>query len=260
MDNLLLPGPGRLMFNRLLVASFLSAVGPVLAANAEECPRAVVELFTSQGCSSCPAADKIAGDLAEDDTLVVLSFPVTYWDYLGWKDTLARPEFTERQRAYAAERRDRAVYTPQMIVNGREHVIGSDRSALDRAIHRQTEAGRTPEVPVAMTLENDGITARGGGAPTGMGAAILWLVQFDRKDQVEIKRGENRDRVMTYTNVVRQIQPIGRWKGQEMTVDLPANDLLKNGNRGIALLLQAEAEGRPGAILGAAVLHAKPAI
>jgi hypothetical protein len=247
------------MLNRLIVASFLCTAGPVASAQAaQDCPRAVLELFTSQGCSSCPEADRIVGELAEDQSLVVLSFPVTYWDYLGWKDTLARPEFTERQRAYASERKDRAVYTPQMIVNGREHVIGSDKVALTKAIDRQTDAGRTPDVPMELVQENDAIIARVGGSPAGMGAAILWLVQFDRKDRVEIKRGENRDRLVTYTNVVRQMQPIGRWKGQAMTVDLPANDLLKDNNRGVALLLQAEAEGRPGAILGAAVLHSKP--
>jgi hypothetical protein len=245
------------MRRALLLASLL--VGGVVPATAGgDCPRAVVELFTSQGCSSCPEADRILGTLANDQSVVALSFPVTYWDYLGWKDTLARPEFTERQRAYAGERKDRAVYTPQMIVNGRDHVVGSDRAGIDRAIDRHTRAQRNPSVPITLTADRDTITAQLGGSADGMGAATVWLVQFDLRDTVEIGRGENQGRQITYSNVVRQMQPIGRWKGQPMSLDLPARDLLRDRNRGIALLLQTEVEGRPGAILGAATLYGNP--
>ena len=242
----------------LILAALLAGSASPAIAGGDSRPRAVVELFTSQGCSSCPEADRILGRLAEDPGLVALSFPVTYWDYLGWKDTLARPEFTERQRAYAGERRDRAVYTPQLIVNGRDHVVGSDRTSIDRTIERHSRAQRNPSVPIELVSDADTISVKLGGAADGMGAATLWLVQFDRRDTVEIGRGENQGRQVTYTNVVRQMQPIGRWKGQPMSIDLPARDLLAGRNRGIALLLQTEMDGRPGAILGAATLYGDP--
>ena len=98
-------------------------------------PRAVVELFTSQGCSSCPPADKILGELAKDPSVIALSMPIDYWDYLGWKDTLADARFTARQRAYSRVRGDREVYTPQAVINGSVHVIGSDRAGIENAIN-----------------------------------------------------------------------------------------------------------------------------
>src|SRR3954465_15197222 len=97
-------------------------------------PRAVVELFTSQGCSSCPPADQIIGELAKDPNVIALSMPIEYWDYLGWKDTLADSRFSARQKAYSQMRGDRDVYTPQVVVNGTVHVIGSDREGIDDAI------------------------------------------------------------------------------------------------------------------------------
>ena len=94
----------------------------------------MIELFTSQGCSSCPPADKLAGELAQDPSLLVMSLPIDYWDYLGWKDTLAHPGHTNRQRAYSKTRGDREVYTPQVVVNGIAQVLGSDKPAIESAI------------------------------------------------------------------------------------------------------------------------------
>src|SRR5262245_38422146 len=111
-----------------------AGVGLLLTSPASTEPRAVVELFSSQGCSSCPEADKLIGELAKDPTLIVVSLPIDYWDYLGWKDTLADPKFTARQKAYSKVRGDRQVYTPQVVVNGRMHVLGSDRTSIERAI------------------------------------------------------------------------------------------------------------------------------
>ena len=101
------------------------------AAGAE--PRAVIELFTSQGCSSCPAADKLIGEMSKDPNVIALSLAVDYWDYLGWKDTNAISGHSNRQRAYAKVRGDREVYTPQVVVNGAIHVLGSDKAAIDQA-------------------------------------------------------------------------------------------------------------------------------
>src|SRR6202167_2123929 len=115
-------------------------------------PRAFLELFTSQGCSSCPAADKLLGELAADPSLVVLSLPIDYWDYLGWKDTLANPGHSARQRAYARARGDRQVYTPQLGVNGSTHVLGSDRTAIERAIAQTDRSATIMSVPVLLSL------------------------------------------------------------------------------------------------------------
>src|SRR5262245_20127636 len=114
--------------------SVLFAAGIFLTTPASAEPRAVIELFTSQACSSCPEADKLIGELAKDTSVIVVSLPIDYWDYLGWKDTLADPKFTARQKAYSKVRGDRQVYTPQVVVNGRMHVLGSDRTSIERAI------------------------------------------------------------------------------------------------------------------------------
>ena len=121
-------------------------------ANAGE-PRALLELFTSQGCSSCPAADKLLGELAADPSLVALSVPIDYWDYLGWKDTLASPGHSARQRAYAQVRGDREVYTPQIVVNGATHVLGSDRAAVEHAVTVTDRNTAVMSVPVVLVGE-----------------------------------------------------------------------------------------------------------
>src|SRR6476646_8850987 len=112
-----------------IATALLCGATPVLAG-----PRAVIELFTSQGCSSCPPADKLLGELAKDPSVIALSLPIDYWDYLGWKDTLADSRFSARQKAYSHMRGDRDVYTPQVIINGEAHVIGSDRARIEGAI------------------------------------------------------------------------------------------------------------------------------
>src|SRR6201995_1632922 len=115
-------------------------------------PRAVVELFTSQGCSSCPPADKLIGELSKDPSIIALSMPIDYWDYLGWKDTLADARFSARQKAYSHMRGDRDVYTPQAVVNGSVHVVGSDREGIEDAIMRTEKSDGVMSVPVSMTV------------------------------------------------------------------------------------------------------------
>src|SRR5712692_3992351 len=131
-------------------AAVCSLVASHLSAQAE--PRAVIELFTSQGCSSCPAADKLLGALAADPSLVPISVPIDYWDYLGWKDTLADPHNTARQRAYARARGDGKVYTPQVVVNGSLHVLGSDKAAIERAIAQSRKNGAMASPPVTLAV------------------------------------------------------------------------------------------------------------
>src|SRR4051812_44175949 len=124
----------RVALSLAVTASAMLALAILTSADVRAEPRAVIELFTSQGCSSCPAADKLAGELARDPSLVVMSLPIDYWDYLGWKDTLALPGHSRRQKAYSKARGDREVYTPQVVVNGVMHVLGSDKDAIEHAI------------------------------------------------------------------------------------------------------------------------------
>src|SRR5271167_1979345 len=128
------------------VCAIVAVVRPAVAAE----PRAVIELFTSQGCSSCPPADKVVGELAKDPSVIALSMPIDYWDYLGWKDTLADSRFSARQKAYSQVRGDREVYTPQVVVNGSAHVIGSDRASIESAINATEKSDGVMSVPVTM--------------------------------------------------------------------------------------------------------------
>src|SRR5436305_3660276 len=140
-------------------------------------PRAVVELFTSQGCSSCPPADKIIGELAKDPSVIALSMPIDYWDYLGWKDTLADSRFTARQKAYSHVRGDRDVYTPQVIVNGSAHVIGSDRAKIEGAIDTTKKAEGVMSVPVSMSLSGKqiSVSVAASSKTSGAGHAEVWI-------------------------------------------------------------------------------------
>src|SRR5471032_785801 len=140
-------------FAAALISTSMAA--PALAGE----PRAVIELFTSQGCSSCPAADKVIGELARDPSLLTMSLAVDYWDYLGWKDTFALHGHSDRQRAYANARGDREVYTPQAVINGVIHVLGSDKAAIEKAI-AQTRANAAPlTIPVTLTVADGKVTA-----------------------------------------------------------------------------------------------------
>ena len=156
-------------------------------------PRAVVELFTSQGCSSCPPADKIVGELAKDPNVIALSMPIDYWDYLGWKDTLADSRFSARQKAYSHMRGDRNVYTPQMIVNGSAQVIGSDRAAIEGAIKNTSKAEGVMSVPVTMTLSGKliNVSVEASKVPT-TGRGEVWLCSVSQAVPISIGRGENR--------------------------------------------------------------------
>src|ERR1700761_1575036 len=141
-------------------------------------PRAVVELFTSQGCSSCPPADKLMGELAKDPSIIALSMPIDYWDYLGWKDTLADSRFSARQKAYSHMRGDRDVYTPQVVVNGSKHVVGSDREGIEHAIGQTKKNEDVMSVPVSMTVTGKQINVSVEGPKAGSPAPMhgeVWI-------------------------------------------------------------------------------------
>jgi len=216
--------------------------------------KAVLELFTSQGCSSCPPADALLGEYAKEKDILALSFPVDYWDYLGWKDTLASHENTERQRAYAAARGDRQVYTPQIVLNGTTDLVGSNRGAIQSAIANLH--GDLP-VPITMTPGSDSTKVTIGAAKDGTPhKGTIWLAMYDDPVSVPIARGENTGRTITYTNVVRKLRPIAMWKGEEVTVDLAKSELMQANVSRCAVFLQTELDGGlPGPILGAAAIN-----
>lgn len=217
-----------------------------LPARAAEIP-VVVELFTSQGCASCPPADAYMRDLANRDGVIALSFNVDYWNYLGWEDTLASPVHTERQRAYARRLGLSGVYTPQIVVNGAAEGVGSKRDKIEREI----ADARTTPLPVAVSFTDKGDTLTldvGAGRSPGQ-PVTLWLIRFTKEETVEIGKGENRGRTMTYAHAVRELTPVGMWGGEAMHLTLPKDDLFAGGLDGCVALLQA---GKGGPILGAA--------
>lgn len=227
------------------------AAGETGAAAASAAPRAVVELFTSQGCSSCPAADALLTKLASRDDILAISMSVDLWDYLGWKDTLAQSKFTERQKAYARVLGDGMVYTPQMVINGRAHVNGSDAFKIDRAIDKTAGAFSSTRVPVRVATKDGRLKIEVGTAPEG-GAkeATVWLAVISKSIEVPIARGENRGKVITYSNVVRDLMPVGTWHGKPMTVDLDLHTFMHQQAERCAVLVQ---HGRGGPIIGAAL-------
>lgn len=233
-----------------LAASLL--VWPGKSLRAADAPRAVIELFTSQGCSSCPPADALINLLAREHDLVVLSLPVDYWDYLGWKDTLAMPAFTARQKAYAQHRGDGQVYTPQVVVDGLVHALGSDRAEIDAAIRSARGKDGALAVPIALT-DNGGLISVSIGTAAGTAnAGTLWVCPVVKSRAVAIGRGENTGRSVTYSNVVRGMVRLADWTGGPLKIDVPAFLAKPPGTDGYVVLLQSAAGGRPGAILGAA--------
>jgi hypothetical protein len=222
-----------------------------LQAHASDTHRPVVEMFTSQGCSSCPPADELAARLAGKDKAIVLSVPVDYWDYLGWKDTLAKPAFSARQRAYAAARADGQVYTPQAVVNGLTHAIGSREDAVIKA--QDATRSKSGNITLKITEDSSALHVNVGSSNSaGSQEAVLWLVPVRKQADVAIGRGENGGRKVSYVNVARDYIRVGEWKGRETTIDIPVALAKPQGCDGYVVLLQPMINGKPGAILGAA--------
>src|SRR5882724_8311925 len=230
-------------------SAMIAIVGP---AHAE--PREVVELFTSQGCSSCPPADKIIGELAKDPSIIALSMPIDYWDYLGWKDTLADGRFSARQKANSQMRGDRDVYTPQVVVNGSAHVVGSDRAGIEGAIGDTKMADGVMSVPVAMTLAGKQIhvsVAASSKGPAAMHGEV-WICSVSKSVPIAIGRGENRGHEVTYYNVVRNLLKVGDWNGSPGSWSVPLENISREGVDAAVVYVQDGSRDRPGPMLGAA--------
>jgi hypothetical protein len=243
-------------FNRISLWSGALGVWAMVAVirPAHADPRAVVELFTSQGCSSCPPADKIIGELAKDPSVIALSMPIDYWDYLGWKDTLADARFSARQKAYSQARGDRDVYTPQVVVNGSVHVIGSDLAGIESAIADTDKAQGVMSVPISMTLAGKQINvsvAASSKAPAAVHGEV-WICSVSREVPISIGRGENRGREVTYYNVVRNVLKVGDWNGSSASWTVPLENISREGVDAAAVFIQDGSRDKPGPMLGAA--------
>ncbi|MCF6114740.1 DUF1223 domain-containing protein [Mesorhizobium muleiense] len=217
-------------------------------------PLGVVELFTSQGCSSCLPADAFFAELAAKGNIVALAYHVDYWDYLGWKDTLSRKENTERQYEYMRAFGSRSVYTPQAVINGRSHVNGARREEVDGALARMKTSGEGMQVGINVSRTSDRVIIDAGDAGSGPSDAHVVIVYFDPPQTIKIGKGENTGRSMTYWNAVSGIQTAGMWHGKAQRYELPMSVITKKG--GCAVLLQSVGkDGMPGPILGAALIH-----
>jgi hypothetical protein len=240
----------------------VALVGASLTTAAFAGPRAVIELFTSQGCSSCPAADKLLGELAQDPSLLTMSLAVDYWDYLGWKDTLAVHGHSVRQQAYSDVRGDRERYTPQVVINGVVQVLGSDKAAIEKAIAQTASTASTLQLPVTVAITDGKVTvnvpAAGDGQSTDQNAEV-WLCPITAKAPVAIGRGENSGKTLTYNNVVRRWVKLGDWSGKAASFSVPVADLPKSDMSPadidrVSVIVQSGSAAKPGLMLGAATI------
>jgi hypothetical protein len=223
------------------------ALGLLVSASVRAEPPAVVELFTSQGCSSCPPADKLLGELSQRSDVIALAYHVDYWDNLGWKDLFSTREATARQHVYGRSLSLSSVYTPQMVIDGHFDVVGSDRSEVFRALTK-------PRNAITLTASaKDGKLQFELPKTALHGNAEITLVCYSSAAETKIARGENAGKTLREFSIVRSIQSLGRWDGtlKQITVDLSS---LPSDTDRAALLVQAEGQG---AMLGAVALATK---
>ena len=243
-----------------LCGLFAATLGPSLGSSAwagqpvSAAPRPIViELFTSQGCSDCPAADRLVTELSRRKDVIALSLPITYWDMLGWKDTYATDANTQRQKSYARTMSHSGIYTPQMIIDGRFDVVGNQRDRVMAALAARTNDGLgETSIPIAIgavagRLEIAIPAVKTRTKPLG----TIWVMRTLGQGAVNIEQGENRNHLLTYTNVVRDLQRAGEWTGDAMKIDLPLT-LAKTKHDGVTVILQARDYGP---VLGAATLQ-----
>ncbi len=233
-----------------LIAGPFASRGAVAQQGAEPAAASpvVVELFTSQGCSSCPPADALLDELAGRPGVVALSLHVDYWDYIGWKDPYASPMNTARQQRYAEALNLRYVYTPQIVVDGRANVVGSHRAEVLEAI--AAAAKRDRPIDITFGTSNGGTVIIPEGHAPDEGATV-WLAIYDREHVTEIKRGENAGRELRNANVVRSFERLGTWTGARLEIPLDLSGARARGRDGCAVIVQ---RGRAGPVLAAAAM------
>jgi hypothetical protein len=244
------------MVRVVMVRDCLACAIVVVCTAAASCagaePRAVIELFTSQGCSSCPPADKLLSQFVTDPSLIPISLPIDYWDYLGWKDTLADPRNSARQRAYSRARGDREVYTPQVVVNGSVHALGSDKEAIEAAIALSRKSGTTLSLPVTVTVTDGRLMVSVPAGGEGHSLAEVWICGLIKAATVAIGRGENRGKTITYHNVARHWVKLGTWNGKSESWSLPIQEF-DEGIDEAAVMVQSGTVDKPSQMYGAAV-------
>ncbi|MFH1807058.1 MAG: DUF1223 domain-containing protein [Pseudomonadota bacterium] len=227
-------------FSRLVLGFAILIAAPVARANADSMtPRAVVELYTSQGCNSCPPADQALADIARSrDDLLVLSFHVDYWNYLGWEDPFSDPANTKRQKDYASGLQARYVFTPQVIINGTDVVRAPDSSHIATAVDHHAALPVLARLDLVPLLNNETLPsgtltlAASDDISSGM---HLWLVGFDRQRSSNIATGENAGRTLKHVNVVRELIDLGPWQGDSRTIPV---QLAQKCDGGVAVLVQ----------------------
>ncbi len=241
---------------RNLILSFVSAMALLVsvqsAAVAADRAPTVVELYTSQGCHSCPPADTYLGELAKRDDVIALSFHVDYWDYIGWKDPYALPANTPRQRRYAKHLGMRYVYTPQMVIQGMAHTTGSDRRSVKMLMDDLEGAKR---LNVKLSGDASGLQIEVPGGTFDEDARVIALA-YDSYHETEIRRGENAGKKLGYHNVVRDWKEVSNWKGLALNVNVSGSDIALEDRDGAVVLVQSVKSGR---ILGAAHVAFSPA-
>lgn len=196
-----------------IVTMIILMLGIATAVQAQNRP-VVVELFTSQGCSSCPPADAFLHDLSKDQDVIALAYHVDYWDYIGWKDIFADPSNTTRQRAYAAAAGERMIYTPQMVVQGRDHAVGNRRGEVAGLVRKYRNTSQA--FAISLTRQNGQAVLDLARAPVP-GSYSVVLIEILPSKTVQIERGENAGRQITYSNIVRQMFTLGNWSGEQTT-------------------------------------------
>ena len=238
-----------------LACGAMAGAGPRALAGVSKRPPVFVELFTSQGCSSCPPADKFMGELVQRPGIIAVSMNVDYWNYLGWRDTLSQAVFTRRQKEYAIRRGDGQVYTPQMVINGRSHAVGSHRQTVMDEIGRQAAVPDNYFVPITINANGNELDIEVGGGPTDriIQSSTLWVMSVIPQVTVSIERGENSGREITYHNVVRQLTPAGMWKGEGQRISLPKKHVMDGQSSMCVAVLQGD---NGGVVLGCASMTA----
>ncbi|MNH51660.1 hypothetical protein D3C73_33090 [compost metagenome] len=228
-----------------IVATAVAGVGLLTAAAVPPRERdatvqpVVVELFTAQGCSGCPDANRSLEAFADEPGVIALTYGVGYWDYLGWSDTFAKPEFAARQQAYRQALKLRNVSTPQVVVDGRRHLSGARSPELQAAIDAEAAARlHPPEIEFRETGDRVGV---GSGRPPAGGAEILAVVYQPGLQTVEVRQGDNRGQAVRHVNVVREIRRLGDWTGRPVLFALPADSASEDN---VVVLVQAKTDRR----------------
>ncbi len=229
-------------FTHIAAALILGLASFAGAAQAQSAKKVLIELYTSQGCSSCPPAEAFLGELAKRDDIIALEFHVDYWNYLGWKDPFSSKQYTERQHAYVKRMGKRYVYTPQMVLNGTEDAVGSRRGQVLAAIDTARKHSQIDIVIAKNDAKN--VTVKIGGGFRLSSPAEVWLFAYDSRHETSVPRGENSGRTLINTNVVRAIRNVGKWRGKDTEIKLPIGMMGIDDQDGCAIVVQEPDGGR----------------